>query len=61
LSVLVTFVGPLLASFIKEEEDCLVLLIEIVVKVVTSKQLAQIEEVFLWTRFKELKQKIPPN
>lgn len=57
LSVLVTLVGPLLALFIKEEEDCLSLLIEIIVKVLTSEQLAQIEEVFLCTCFNELKPK----
>lgn len=55
--VVVTLVGPLLALFIKEEENCLFLLSEIVVKVSTSKQLAQIEEVFLFTGFNELKQK----
>lgn len=49
LSVLVTLVGPLLALCIKQEEDCLFLLIEIIVKVLTSKQLAQIDEVFLCT------------
>lgn len=47
----------LASFFIKEEEKCLFLLIEIIVKVLTAKQLAQTEEVFLWTCFNELKQK----
>lgn len=53
--ILVTVVGPLLALFTKKEEKCLFLLIEIIVRVLTAKQLAQTEEVFLWTCFNELK------
>lgn len=56
-SILVSVVGPLLALFIEEEQKCLFLLVEIIVKALTAKQLAQIEEVFLWTCFNELKQK----
>lgn len=54
-SMLISVVGPLVALFMKEEEKCLFLHIEIIVKAVTAKLLAQIEEVFLWTYFNELK------
>lgn len=46
-SILVSVVGPLVALFMKKEEEFLFLLIEITVKALTAKQLAQIEEVFL--------------